>query len=116
MAASAGGTATKAQTAGYSVGGKTGTAKKNEGKGYASNRYRSWFVGLAPIRNPRIVVAVMVDEPSAGVFYGGEVAAPVFSQVAGQTLRVLGVTPDIEVKAPLIAMQTPSESPHRGLR
>ena len=56
--------APKAQTMGYSVGGKTGTAHKQEGKGYASNKYRAWFVGMAPIDNPRIIVAVMVDEPS----------------------------------------------------
>ena len=64
---------------GYSVGGKTGTAHKQEGKGYASKKYRSWFVGMAPIDNPRIVVAVMIDEPSDGKYFGGDVAAPVFS-------------------------------------
>ena len=91
MAAGPGGTAPKAQTIGYSVGGKTGTAHKQEGKGYASNKYRSWFVGLAPIDKPRIVVAVMVDEPSKGVYYGGLVAAPVFSQVVQQTLEDGGI-------------------------
>ena len=83
---------------GYSVGGKTGTARKQEGKAY-TNRYRSWFVGLAPVDRPRIVVAVMVDEPSKGQYYGGLVAAPVFSQVVQQTLRMLGVAPDLDVKA-----------------
>ena len=87
MAAGPGGTGPLAQTIGYSVGGKSGTAHKQEGKGYASNKYRSWFVGMAPISNPRIIVAVMVDEPSNGVYYGGAVAAPVFSQVVQQTLR-----------------------------
>ena len=91
MAAGPGGTAPKAQAIGYSVGGKTGTAHKQEGKGYASNKYRAWFVGMAPIDNPRIVVAVMVDEPSNGEYYGGDVAAPVFSQVVQQTLRMMGV-------------------------
>jgi cell division protein FtsI (penicillin-binding protein 3) len=109
MAAGPGGTAPKAQAIGYSVGGKTGTAHKQEGKGYASNKFRSWFVGLAPVSNPRIVVAVMVDEPSAGVYYGGDVAAPVFSQVVQQTLRMLGVPPDIEVK-PQIAVEAVEES------
>jgi hypothetical protein len=97
MAAGPGGTAPKAQAVGYSVGGKTGTARKQEGKGYA-NKYRAWFVGLAPVSNPRIVVAVMVDEPSKGVYFGGDVAAPVFSQVVQQTLRMMGVPPDIDVK------------------
>ena len=98
-AAGPGGTAPKAQALGYSVGGKTGTARKHEGRGYASNRYRSWFVGFAPASDPRIVVAVMVDEPSKGVYYGGEIAAPVFSQVVQQTLRMMGVPPDLDVKA-----------------
>ncbi|UUX95668.1 penicillin-binding protein 2 [Aquabacterium sp. J223] len=105
LAAGPGGTAPKAQTIGYSVGGKSGTAHKQEGKGYASNKYRSWFVGMAPIGNPRIVVAVMVDEPSNGQYYGGAVAAPVFSQVVQQSLRLLGVPPDLDVKPQIIAQQ-----------
>ncbi|MBA4260824.1 MAG: cell division protein [Comamonadaceae bacterium] len=109
MAAGPGGTAPKAQTIGYSVGGKTGTARKQEGKGYADKKYRSWFVGLAPVENPRIVVAVMIDEPNNGVFYGGLVAAPVFSQTVQQTLRVLGVQPDMNVK-PMIVTETVEES------
>ncbi len=109
MATGPGGTAPKAQTMGYSVGGKTGTARKQEGKGYATNRYRSWFVGIAPIEQPRIVVAVMVDEPNNGVFYGGLVAAPVFSQTVQQTLRILGVQPDMSVK-PLIVTEAVEES------
>ena len=103
LAAGPGGTAPKAQAQGYSVGGKTGTAHKQEGKHYVSNKYRSWFVGMAPINNPRIVVAVMVDEPSNGVYYGGEVAAPVFSQVVQQTLRTLGVPPDLDVTPQIMA-------------
>jgi cell division protein FtsI (penicillin-binding protein 3) len=102
LAAGPGGTAPKAQAIGYSVGGKTGTARKQEGKGYSSSRYRAWFVGLAPVSSPRIVVAVMVDEPSKGVYYGGEVAAPVFSQVVQQTLRMMNVAPDIEVKPQVV--------------
>jgi cell division protein FtsI (penicillin-binding protein 3) len=109
MAAGPGGTAPKAQTIGYSVGGKTGTAHKVEGKGYVGNKYRAWFVGLAPVSNPRIVVAVMVDEPSNGVYYGGDVAAPVFSEVVQQTLRMLGVPPDIDVKPQIVAHQLPAE-------
>jgi len=92
-----GGTAPKAQTIGYSVGGKTGTAHKQEGKGYAGKKYRGVFAGLAPIDAPRIAVAVMIDEPSNGQYYGGDVAAPVFSKTVQQTLRVLGVAPDMSV-------------------
>jgi cell division protein FtsI (penicillin-binding protein 3) len=97
-----GGTAPKAQTMGYSVGGKTGTAHKVEGKGYASKKYRGFFVGIAPIDNPRIVVAVMVDEPTNGAYFGGDVAAPVFSQTVQQTLRMMGVQPDMAVKPQVV--------------
>ena len=97
-----GGTAPKAQTMGYSVGGKTGTAHKVEGKGYASKKYRGFFVGIAPIDNPRIVVAVMVDEPTSGAYFGGDVAAPVFSQTVQQTLRMMGVQPDMAVKPQVV--------------
>jgi cell division protein FtsI (penicillin-binding protein 3) len=103
MAAGPGGTAPKAQTVGYSVGGKTGTARKQEGKGYAGKKYRGFFVGMAPIEQPRIVVAVMIDEPSNGRYYGGEVAAPVFSTTVQQTLRLLGVQPDMAVKPQVVA-------------
>ncbi|MED5617907.1 peptidoglycan D,D-transpeptidase FtsI family protein [Ideonella sp. BN130291] len=109
MAAGPGGTGPKAQTMGYSVGGKSGTAHKQEGKGYASNKYRSWFVGLAPVDKPRVIVAVMVDEPSAGKYFGGDVAAPVFSQVVQQTLRMMNVPPDIDVKPQIIASQPAEE-------
>ena len=109
MAAGPGGTAPKAQTVGYSVGGKSGTAHKQIGKSYASNKYRSWFVGLAPIEKPRIIVAVMLDEPSAGKYFGGEVAAPVFSATVQQTLRLMGVQPDMNVK-PQIVVDAVDES------
>jgi len=103
MTAGPGGTAQRAQTVGYSVGGKTGTARKQEGKGYAARKYRSFFVGLAPVEQPRVVVAVMVDEPSNGVIYGGAVAAPVFSATVQQTLRLLGVQPDMGVQPQIVA-------------
>ncbi len=109
MAAGPGGTGPKAQTIGYSVGGKSGTAHKQEGKGYASNKYRAWFVGMAPISAPRIIVAVMVDEPNNGVYFGGDVAAPVFSQVVQQTLRMMNVAPDLDVKAQISAKPIPAE-------
>ncbi len=109
LAAGPGGTGPQAQAIGYSVGGKTGTARKQVGKNYTT-KYRSWFVGLAPIGQPRIVVAVMVDEPSKGQYFGGAVAAPVFSQVVQQTLRMMNVAPDIAVKpqitgGPVVAEQ-----------
>ncbi|MBL0727963.1 penicillin-binding protein 2 [Piscinibacter sp. HJYY11] len=107
MAAGPGGTAPKAQTIGYSVGGKSGTAHKQEGKGYAEKKYRSWFVGMAPIDKPRIVVAVMVDEPSDGRYFGGDVAAPVFSEVVQQTLRSMSVPPDLEVKPQIVTHKLP---------
>ena len=93
-----GGTATTAQTLGYRVGGKTGTAHKVEGKGYAGNKYRGFFVGMAPMSAPRIVVAVMVDEPSAGGYYGGVVAAPAFANIVAGTLRSMNVLPDAAIK------------------
>ena len=98
LAASPEGTAPQARTEGYSVGGKTGTAHKQVGKGYASNQYRAWYTGMSPIDKPRVIVAVMIDEPSAGKHFGGQVAAPVFSQVVGQTLRIMGVVPDLTVQ------------------
>ena len=103
------GTAPKAQTMGYSVGGKTGTAHKQEGKGYADKKYRGFFVGIAPVDNPRIVVAVMIDEPSNGKYFGGDVAAPVFPETVQQSLRLLGVQPDMSVK-PQIVVQAVEES------
>ena len=109
MAAGPGGTGQRAQTVGYSVGGKSGTAHKQVGKGYASNKYRAWFTGMAPIDKPRIVVAVMIDEPSAGQYFGGTVAAPVFSEVVQQTLRMMNVPPDLAVK-PLVVAQDVDES------
>jgi cell division protein FtsI (penicillin-binding protein 3) len=98
MAAGPGGTAPKAQALGYSVGGKTGTARKLVGRSYSEQKYRAFFVGLAPVYQPRLVVAVMVDEPSRGVYYGGEIAAPVFAEVVQNALRTLGVAPDLPVK------------------
>jgi cell division protein FtsI (penicillin-binding protein 3) len=98
MAAGPGGTAPRAQVMGYRVAGKTGTAHKLVDGAYSPNRYLSSFVGFAPVSSPRLVVAVMIDEPGAGDYYGGLVAAPVFSAVMGGALRVLGVTPDAPMK------------------
>lgn len=100
LAVQPGGTAPKAQIQGYRVAGKTGTAHKLESGVYA-NKYVSSFVGLAPASDPRLVVAVMIDEPSGGKYFGGDVAAPVFAQVMAGSLRALGIAPD----APLAPLQ-----------
>ncbi len=88
------GTATKANTQYYNVAGKTGTSHKVGQGGYQSGSYMSFFAGYAPQENPKIVTVVVVDDPKGREYYGGEVAAPVFSQVVANSLRVLGVTPD----------------------
>jgi len=93
-----GGTALKAHAEGYRVGGKTGTAHKAAGKGYSSNKYLAYFTGIAPMSAPRIVVAVMVDEPTTNGYYGGQVAAPIFSTIVSETLRAMNVAPDSAVK------------------
>ncbi|MDR2154434.1 MAG: penicillin-binding protein 2 [Burkholderiaceae bacterium] len=105
MAAGPGGTGQRAQTVGYSVGGKSGTARKQQGRGYASGKYRAWFTGMSPIDKPRVIVAVMIDEPSNGTFYGGPVAGPVFSEVVQQTLRIMGVQPDMAIKPEIVVEQ-----------
>jgi cell division protein FtsI (penicillin-binding protein 3) len=101
-----GGTAPRARIAGWRVAGKTGTAHKQENGSYAHSKYVSSFVGFAPVSQPRLVIAVMLDEPSVGKYYGGEVAAPVFSQVMQGALRIIG--------APYDAPLTPLELPGSG--
>jgi cell division protein FtsI (penicillin-binding protein 3) len=98
LAVEPGGTAPRARIMGYRVAGKTGTAHKQENGGYALDKYHSSFVGFAPASRPRLVIAVMIDEPSAGQHYGGQVAAPVFAQVMAGALRILGVAPDAPMK------------------
>ncbi len=93
MAAGPGGTAPLAQVAGYRVAGKTGTARKLENGQYVK-KYIASFVGFAPVSAPRVVVAVMIDEPDAGKYYGGQVAAPLFSRITAESLRAMGVEPD----------------------
>jgi len=105
LAVQPGGTAPRARIMGWRVAGKTGTAHKQENGGYAADRYIASFVGLAPASRPRVVVAVMIDEPSAGEYFGGVVAAPVFAQVARGALRALGVPYD----APLEPLPLPGE-------
>jgi cell division protein FtsI (penicillin-binding protein 3) len=91
---SAGGTGTRAAVPGYRVAGKTGTAHKAGNGGYAANRYLALFAGMAPASDPRLVMAVVIDEPSVDEYYGGLVAAPVFSRVMAGALRLLNVPPD----------------------
>jgi len=98
MVVQPGGTAPRAQIMGYRVAGKTGTAHKQENGGYAASKYVSSFVGLAPVSNPRLVIAVMIDEPTDGRYYGGTIAAPVFAQVMAGALRILDVPPDAPMK------------------
>ena len=90
----AGGTATRGQVPGYRIAGKTGTAYKLVNGQYADNLYVSSFVGYGPASNPRYIIAVTIDEPSAGKHFGGDVSAPVFSNVMSQALRMTGVPPD----------------------
>ncbi|MFL9962934.1 penicillin-binding protein 2 [Paraburkholderia sediminicola] len=94
MATGEGGTGRAAAVKGYRIGGKTGTARKQVGAAYAKNRYRALFVGMAPMSDPRLIVAVMIDDPAGKGFYGGTVAGPVFSGVTGGALQLLGVPPD----------------------
>ena len=109
-AAGPGGTAPLARVGGYRVAGKTGTAHKLVDGRYA-DKYVASFVGLAPVSHPRVVVAVMIDEPSAGKHYGGQVSAPVFARITEGALRLLGVTPD----APLqVAQPGVPQSGSRG--
>ena len=100
-----GGTAPKAQVPGYRVAGKTGTAHKLEGGRYV-NKFVASFVGFAPVSSPRLVIAVMIDEPSGAQYYGGSVAAPVFSSVMGAALRLLAVPTD----APLSSILPPVDA------
>ncbi len=110
LAVQPGGTAPRARVAGWRVAGKTGTAHKQENGGYAAHKYISSFVGLAPASDPRLVIAVMIDEPSAGQYYGGAVAAPVFAQVMQGALRLLAVPHD----APLEPIPLPGEGEEAG--
>ncbi len=109
-----GGTGSRARVPGYQVGGKTGTVHKAVGGGYAEDRYRSVFAGIAPISNPRFAAVVVIDEPSKGEYYGGLVAAPVFSEIMSGALRLLNVTPD-DLPA-LQQVELPPLQPQEGSR
>jgi cell division protein FtsI (penicillin-binding protein 3) len=88
------GTARRARVVGYRVGGKTGTVRKAVSGGYAEDRFRAVFAGMAPITRPRLVVVVVIDEPGGKEYYGGQVAAPVYAEIMTRAMRVLGVPPD----------------------
>ncbi|NDY92277.1 peptidoglycan D,D-transpeptidase FtsI family protein [Ideonella livida] len=98
------GTAAKAQPVGYTAAGKTGTAQKLVGGRYSSSSHAAWFAGFSPATQPRVVVAVLIDEPK-GAYYGGLVAAPVFKDVVEQALRRLGEPPDMEIKPTALMAQ-----------
>lgn len=99
---SAEGTGNNARINGYRVAGKTGTSKKTSASGgYAEDKYISIFAGMAPASDPRLVMVVMINEPRAEVYYGGEVAAPVFSKVMSGALRLMGIAPDELDKPPV---------------
>lgn len=102
------GTAYEARVDGYRVAGKTGTAKKAGAGGYVDKAYQAVFAGMAPASDPRLIIVVMIDEPSAGQYYGGVVSAPVFSKVMAGALRVLGVAPDQENTMPVLLTQKAS--------
>jgi cell division protein FtsI (penicillin-binding protein 3) len=106
------GSGRKAAVAGYRIAGKTGTAWKASAGGYITNRYVSVFAGVAPASAPRIATVVVIDEPSVGGYYGGDVAAPVFADVVGGALRLLAVAPDAPLDAPVD--QIPDLAPMPG--
>jgi cell division protein FtsI (penicillin-binding protein 3) len=89
-----GGTAKQAAIKGYRVAGKTGTAKKSAAGGYMKDSYISVFAGVVPVSDPRLVMAVMIDDPRQNGYHGGQVAAPVFSEVLGHALRLMNISPD----------------------
>src|SRR4029077_1638305 len=111
------GTAKKAQLDGYSAAGKTGTAQKIDPrtKAYSATKFVGSFVGFAPVSNPQVVIIVVIDEP-AGAYHGGDVAAPVFREVAEQILPNLGVEPDIETKSVPDLIAQVDQDPERSAK
>ena len=90
---------------GYKVAGKTGTVKKaSKHGGYTKKKYAAVFAGFAPVSDPKLAIVVMIDEPSNGVYYGGLVAAPAFSEVMSGALRLLNIDPD-DISRPDVASQ-----------
>ena len=106
-----GGTGTRAAVVGYKVAGKTGTAWKSYAGGYSTNKYMAVFAGLVPATHPKLATVVVIDEPSAGEYYGGEVAAPVFSNVMSGALRLLDVPPDDLENVPAATLVRVNDAP-----
>jgi cell division protein FtsI (penicillin-binding protein 3) len=106
------GTAYEARVDGYRVAGKTGTVKKAGSGGYSEKTYFAVFAGMAPASNPRLITVVMIDEPSAGDYYGGLVSAPVFSKVMAGALRIMDVAPDEEHTMPILLTKKGVVRPH----
>jgi cell division protein FtsI (penicillin-binding protein 3) len=110
----------RAAVHGYRVGGKTGTVRKPEPGGYSQDRYQSLFAGMVPMSDPRLVIVVIVDEPRGERYYGGDVAAPVFAEIAAGSVRVLGLAPDDPQAAPLPGVEQrlahASDAAAEGLR
>jgi membrane peptidoglycan carboxypeptidase len=104
------GTATAAQLPGYSVAGKTGTAKKVVRGGYSSTDYNASFVGFVPSRSPRFTILVVIDTPRAGSYYGGTVAAPIFQKIAAAAVQYAGIAPDLESHPPVIMRPSTPDS------
>jgi cell division protein FtsI (penicillin-binding protein 3) len=111
MVTQPGGTAPRAQVPGYRVAGKTGTAYKPENGGYAEHKYVSSFVGFGPVSDPRLIVAVMLDEPAGAKYFGGDIGAPVFASVMGAALRMTAVAPDAPTTLNAQAPTTPGPGP-----
>ena len=109
------GTAKKAQLDGYSAAGKTGTAQKIDKGTYSKTKFVGSFVGFAPVSNPQVVIIVVIDEPR-GAYHGGDVAAPVFREVAEQILPILGVEPDIETKSAPDLIAQVDQDPERAAK
>ena len=114
LAVAPGGTATRAHVPGYRVAGKTGTAHKPEDGGYAEKKYVSSFVGFGPVSDPRLIVAVMLDEPTGAKHYGGDVAGPVFASVIASGLRIMAVAPDAPIVPPAAPGLRHADAPRVG--
>ena len=99
-----GGTGTESVPPGYTVAGKTGTAQKVVGRAFSKSKYNSLFIGFVPAENPVLAIVVVVDEPK-GAIYGGVVAAPIFREIADQSLRFLGYYPSRKLPAPTDTIQ-----------
>ncbi len=106
-----GGTGTEAVPPGYTVAGKTGTAQKVVGRSFSKSKYNSLFIGVVPADKPVLAIIVVVDEPK-GAIYGGVVAAPIFREIAGQSMRFLGYYPQLQLPAPTdtILVKSPKTS------